>query len=224
MPRRSWRCRGDPTADWPNPRWPAEVLNMFKVSAVPPRRSAILTVFRGATTINDGTTVGPRRSGRCHCGLCRTSTAVAPRLRCDGTSTAEARRNMLKVSAVPPRRSAILTVFRGATSINDGTTVGPRRSGRCHCGLCRTSTAVAPRLRCDGTSTAEARRNMLKVAAVPPRRSAVLTVFRGATTINDGTTVGPRRSGRCHCGLCRTSTAVAPRLRCDGVITLTYFV
>ena len=21
VPRRSWRCRGDPTADWPNPRW-----------------------------------------------------------------------------------------------------------------------------------------------------------------------------------------------------------
>ena len=30
---------------------------MFKVSAVPPRRSAVLTVFRGATAINDGTTV-----------------------------------------------------------------------------------------------------------------------------------------------------------------------
>ena len=89
---------------------------------------------------------------------------------------------------------------------------------RCQCGLCRTSTAVAPRLRCDGTSTAKARRNMLKVTAVPPRRSAVLTVFRGATRINDGTTVEPRRSWRCHCGLCRTSTAVAPRLRCDGGI------
>ena len=35
VPRRSWRCRGDPTADWPNPRWPAEVLNMFKVSPCP---------------------------------------------------------------------------------------------------------------------------------------------------------------------------------------------
>ena len=87
MPRRSWRCRGDPTADWPNPRWPAEVLNMFKVSAVPPRRSARLTVFRGATAITDGTTAEPRRSWRCHCGLCRTSTAVAPRLRCDGGIT-----------------------------------------------------------------------------------------------------------------------------------------
>jgi len=56
----------------------AEVLNMFKVSAVPPRRSAVLTVFRGATAINGGTTAEPRRSWRCHCGLCRTSTAIAP--------------------------------------------------------------------------------------------------------------------------------------------------
>ena len=30
---------------------------MFKVSAVPPWRSAVLTVFRGATAINGGTTV-----------------------------------------------------------------------------------------------------------------------------------------------------------------------
>ena len=111
-------------------RWPAEVLNMFKVSAVPPRRSAVLTVFRGATAITDGTTAALQRSWRCHCGLCRTSTAVAPRLRCDGTRTAEARRYMLKVAAVPPQRSAILTVFRGATTINDGTTVEPRRSWR----------------------------------------------------------------------------------------------
>ena len=110
--RRSWRCRGDPPADWLNPRGTAEVLNMFKVSAVPPRRSTVLTVFRGATAINDGTTAEPRRS-------CRTSTAVAPRLRCDGTSTAEARRNTFKVAAVLPRRSAVLTVFRGATTIND---------------------------------------------------------------------------------------------------------
>ena len=95
---------------------------------------------------------------------------------------------MLKVSAVPPRRSAVFTVFGGATAINDGITAEPRRSWRCHCGLCRTSTAVAPCLRCDGGSTAGARRNMLKVSAVPPRSSAVLTVFRGATAINDGTT------------------------------------
>ena len=128
----------------------SEVLNMLKVSAVPPRRSAVLTVFRGATAINDGTTAEPRRSRRCHCYLYRTSTAVAPRLRCDVGSTVDARQNMLKVSAVPPRRSAVLTVFRGAPAINDGTTAEPRRSWRCHCGLCRTSTAVAPRLRCDG--------------------------------------------------------------------------
>ena len=124
-----------------------EVLNMFKVSAVPSRRSAVLTVFGGATAINDGTTAEP---WRCHCGLCRTSTAVAQRLRCDGDSTAEARRNMLKVSAVPSRRSAVLTVFRGATAINDGTTAELRRSWWCHCSLCRTSTAVAPGLWCDG--------------------------------------------------------------------------
>ena len=62
----------------------AEVLYMLNVSAVPPRRSAVLTVFGGATAINDGTTAELRRSWRCHCGLCRTSTAVAPRIRCDG--------------------------------------------------------------------------------------------------------------------------------------------
>ena len=134
----------------PNRGGTAEGLNMFKVSAVPPRRSAVLTVFRGATAINDGATAEPRRSGRSHCGLCRSSTAVAPRLRCDGASTAEARRNMFKVAAVPPRMSAVLTVFRGATTINDETTAEPRRSWRCHCGSCRTSTAVAPRLRYDG--------------------------------------------------------------------------
>ena len=65
----------------------AEVLNMFKVSAVPPRRSAVLTVFRGATAMNDGTIAEPRRSWRCHCSLCHTSTAVAPHLRFDGGIT-----------------------------------------------------------------------------------------------------------------------------------------
>ena len=30
--------------------------SLFKVSAVPPRRSAVLAVFHGATAINDGTT------------------------------------------------------------------------------------------------------------------------------------------------------------------------
>ena len=40
----------------------AEVLNMLKVSALPPRWSAVLTVFGGATAINDGITEDPRRS------------------------------------------------------------------------------------------------------------------------------------------------------------------
>ena len=151
------RCHGDhggaaatPLRIGPTRGGTSDVLNMLNVSAVPPRRSAVLTVFGGATAINEATTAEPWRSWRCHCELRRTSTAVAPRLRCDGGSTADARRNMLKVSAVPPRRSAVLTVFGGATAINGGKTAEPWRSWRCHCGLCRTSTAVAPRLRCDG--------------------------------------------------------------------------
>ena len=95
-PRLSWRCRGDHggTATillqiGPTRGGTAEVLNMFRVSAVPPRRSTVLTVYRCATAFNDGTTAEPRRSWRCYCGLCRTSTAVAvaQRLRCDGGIT-----------------------------------------------------------------------------------------------------------------------------------------
>ena len=134
------RCRGGnggasaiPLRIGPTSGGTAEVLNMFKVAAVPPRRFAMLTVFRGTTAINDGTSAKPRRSWRYHCGLCRTSTAVAPRPRCDGDII-----------------SAVLTICRGFTAINDETTAEPRRSWRWHCGLCRTSTAVAPRLRCDG--------------------------------------------------------------------------
>ena len=33
---------------------------MFKVAAVPPRRFAMVTVFRGTTAINDGTSAEPR--------------------------------------------------------------------------------------------------------------------------------------------------------------------
>ena len=65
----------------------------------------MLTVFRGATAINDGTTAEPLRPWRCNYGFCRTSTAVAPRLRCAGG-----------------RRSAVMTILRDATAINDGTT------------------------------------------------------------------------------------------------------
>ena len=60
---------------------------------------------------------------------------------------------------------------------------------------------------------------MFKVPAEPLRRFAVLTVFCGTTAINDETTAEPLRSWRWHCGLCRTSTAVVPRLRCDGGIS-----
>ena len=61
--RQSWWCRGDPIADWPN-----------KVSVVPPRRSAVLTVFRGATAIM----AVPLRFVP-YAYACRTSTAVTPR-------------------------------------------------------------------------------------------------------------------------------------------------
>ena len=89
---------------------------MFKVSAVPPRRPAMLTVFRGATAINDGTTAEPLRPWRCNYGLCRTSTTVVPRLWCDGG-----------------RRSAVMTILRDATAINDGTTAIMVVSLRNHC-------------------------------------------------------------------------------------------
>ena len=130
VPRRS-------IADWPNPRWHCgsfeHVQSFRRVTA----RVRDLKFFRGATAINTGTTSEPRRSWRCHCGLCRTTTVVGTRLRCEGG-----------------RRSAVLTIVRGSTAINDGTTAEPRRSWRCHCGLCRTSTAMALRLRCDGGITA----------------------------------------------------------------------
>ena len=47
VPRRQWRCRGDRAEIGPTRGGTAEVFNMFKVSAVPPRRSAVLKVFRG---------------------------------------------------------------------------------------------------------------------------------------------------------------------------------
>ena len=75
----------------------------------------------------------------------------------------------------------MLTVFRGATAINDGTTAEPLRPWRCNYGLCRTRTAVPPRLRCDGG-----------------RRSAVMTILRDATAINDGTTAIMEVSLRNH--------------------------
>ena len=52
------RHTGD--ADTVNPRWHSGSFEHVQVSAVPPRRSAVLIVFRGATAINNGTTVEPR--------------------------------------------------------------------------------------------------------------------------------------------------------------------
>ena len=92
---------------------------MFKVSAVPPRRSAVLTVFRRATAINEGTTAEPPRAWRCHCVLCRSNTALAPRLRCHGG-----------------RRSAILTIVRGATGNNSTAAKGY------DCAFCDKSTKI----------------------------------------------------------------------------------
>ena len=117
-----------------------EVLYMLTVSAVPPQRSAVLTVFGGATAINGGI----MRNHSDHGGATAVYVVQAPQWhRAFGVTG-------VVVSTMPPRRSAVLTVFGGATAINDGTTAELRRSWRCHCGLCRTSTAVAPRIRCDG--------------------------------------------------------------------------
>ena len=77
---------------------------------------------------------------------------------------------------------------------------------------------MAPGLRCDGGSTAEARRNMLKVFAGSPRRSAVLTVFRGATAINDGTTAESLRNHGDHGGATAVYAVQAPQShRASGV-------
>ena len=51
---------------------------MFKVSAVPPQRSAVLTVFRGATAINDGTTAEPLRNHGEHGGATAVNVVQAP--------------------------------------------------------------------------------------------------------------------------------------------------
>ena len=56
----------------------AEVLNMFKVSTVPPPRSAVLTVFRGAAAINNGTTAEPLRNHGDHGGATAVYVVQAP--------------------------------------------------------------------------------------------------------------------------------------------------
>ena len=139
--------------------------------------------------------------------------------------------HLTAVESPRDRRSVASLHVRDCTAVvlrrlggDEGATAGARGDGgvtavlvRCHGGH---GGAAATPLRIGPTrgGTAEVL-NMLKVSAVPPRRSAVLTVFGGATAINDGTTAEPQRSWRCHCGLCRTITAVAPGLPCDGGIT-----
>ena len=56
----------------------ADVLNMLTVCAVSPRSSAVLTVFRGATAINDGTTAGPLRDHDDHGGATAVYAVQAP--------------------------------------------------------------------------------------------------------------------------------------------------
>ena len=80
VPRWSWRCRGDRTADWSNPRWHCgsfERVQSFRRATAKVRGFEVSALLRRLMP-------EPRRSWRCHCGLCRTRTAVAPRLRCDG--------------------------------------------------------------------------------------------------------------------------------------------
>ena len=102
------------------------------------------------------------------------------------------------VTAVEPPRDRCRVaglLFRDCTVM-----AVPRRS---HCGLAQSAVALRKFWTC--SKFASGHREGFDVVC-------------GATTINDGTTAEPRRSWRCHCGLCRTSTAVAPRLRCDGGI------
>ena len=56
--------------------------------------------------------------------------------------------------------------------------------------------------------------------AVAPPKTVKTADLRGGTaeTFNMFRRAEPRRSWRCHWGLCGTKTAVAPRLRCDGGI------
>ena len=108
--------------------------------------------------------------------------------------------------------TAVMEVLLRGHGGDAGATAILVRCHGCHDGAAATPLRVGPTR--GGTSEFL---NMLKVSAVPPRRSVVLTVFGGATAINDGITPEPRRSWRCHYGLCRTSTAAAPRLRCDWV-------
>ena len=161
--------------------------------------TAVIVRYHGGHGGDTAVMAVPRRS---HCGLAKPAVAL----------------QFWTCSKLPPCHREGPRFWQFSAVLRRSMTEPLRNHGD-HGGATAVYAVQAQRLRCDGTSNAEARRNMFKVAAVPPRRSAVLTVFRGSRTINDGTTAETRRSWRCHCGLCRTITAVAPRLECDGVIT-----
>ncbi len=74
--------RGDPLRIGPTGGGTVEVLNMFNVSAVPPRRSAFLTVFGGTTANNDGTTAEPLRNHGGHDGATAVYVVQAPQWHC----------------------------------------------------------------------------------------------------------------------------------------------
>ena len=93
----------------------------------------------------------------------------------------------------------LLRSLYGATAIM----AVPRRP---HCGLDQ------PRLHCGCFEHVQSFRR------APAKVRGFGSFQRCYTAINDGNTAEPRRSWRCHCGLYRTSTAVAPRLRCNAGI------
>ena len=60
---------------------------------------------------------------------------------------------------------------------------------------------------------------MFKVSAVPPLRSAVLTVIRGASAINDGTTAEPLRNHDDHGGATAVNAVQTPQRHCASGVT-----
>ena len=172
-----------------------------------------------------GATAGARRWWRCYCGGTAVMEVLLRGHGGDGGATAEARRWWRFYCG----GTAVMEVVLRRHGGDGGATAGARRWWRFYCGgtavmevLLRSlyGVMVVPRRpHCGLAQPSVALRKFWTCSKFPPRKAAVLTVFRGATAINDGTTAEPRRSWRCHCGLCRTSTAVAPGLRCDGGIT-----
>ena len=177
--------------------------------------SAVLTICRGFTAINDETTAEPRRSWRWHCCLCRTSTALAPRLRCDGgirnTCWAYSRKvlaaacfSMCTMAGPSNTTTSTLGVMSSCSSIGlsrenaiaiESDSKDPFGGNVYYVTMRITlpipefssNTPVTP-----GSKFPPCPRKVSAVppqrSAVPPQRSAISTVFRGATAITGGTT------------------------------------